>query len=205
MSQEVFQIIQSMDLKKLEMQLALQCSPLLTGLKISNLLIVRNDNAKYVVEMFKDTDILCFVLRVAHEKTTFLLYKFEELSEYMKAEKVRKLMAMLGYKNSNFEQVLATFRKRYDKFTKDEIEFPHEMGLLLGYPVEDVYGFMENKGRDSLYTGYWKVYDNLSEKLSIFEKYNTAKEIVIRLVSCGVSISEIVDIYGKNKLLNVAV
>ncbi len=33
-------------------------------------------------------------------------------------------------------------------------QFPHEMGLLLGYPVEDVVGFMENNGKNYLYSGY---------------------------------------------------
>lgn len=42
-------------------------------------------------------------------------------------------------------------------------DFPHEMGILLGYPVEDVEGFIINNGKNELYTGYWKVYDNLTK------------------------------------------
>lgn len=38
MSQEVLEIIKKMDLETLESQLALQCAPVLAGLKISNLL-----------------------------------------------------------------------------------------------------------------------------------------------------------------------
>ena len=40
MTQEVFRIVRGMDLKSIETQLALQCAPLITGIKISNLLIV---------------------------------------------------------------------------------------------------------------------------------------------------------------------
>lgn len=36
MSREIFEIVQGMDLKNIETQLALQCAPLITGLKISN-------------------------------------------------------------------------------------------------------------------------------------------------------------------------
>ena len=32
--------------------------------------------------------------------------------------------------------------------------FPHEIGLLLGYPVEDVLGFIRYQGKNYLYTGY---------------------------------------------------
>lgn len=39
-------------------------------------------------------------------------------------------------------------------------EFPHEVGLFLGYPPEDVEGFIENKARSCKITGYWKVYSD---------------------------------------------
>lgn len=29
-------------------------------------------------------------------------------------------------------------------------DFPHEIGLFLGYPVDDVTGFIQNKGRNYL-------------------------------------------------------
>ena len=43
MCQEVFQIAMSMDLKSVEMQLALQCAPLITGARISNMLMIDRD------------------------------------------------------------------------------------------------------------------------------------------------------------------
>ena len=47
---------------------------------------------------------------------------------------------------------------RYRAYMNGSKIFPHEMGLLLGYPVEDVTGFMVHGGKNSLYSGYWKVY-----------------------------------------------
>lgn len=38
MSQEIFELVKGMDFKKIETQLALQCAPLIMGLKVSNLL-----------------------------------------------------------------------------------------------------------------------------------------------------------------------
>ena len=40
MSTEILEIVQQMDLHNAETQLALQCAPLIAGVKISNLLIV---------------------------------------------------------------------------------------------------------------------------------------------------------------------
>ena len=66
------------------------------------------------------------------------------------------------------------------------------MGLLLGYPVGDVYGFIINKGKNYLYTGYWKVYDNLTETLKLFEQFEQAKELMIRRVNAGAGFSDII-------------
>ena len=37
-------------------------------------------------------------------------------------------------------------------------EFPHEIGLFLGYPPDDVEGFIENREKAFKCPGYWKVY-----------------------------------------------
>ena len=44
MSREVLEILEKMDKKELKTQLALQCAPLLTGIKLSNLLTVTKSN-----------------------------------------------------------------------------------------------------------------------------------------------------------------
>ena len=66
------------------------------------------------------------------------------------------------------------------------------MGLILGYPAADVYGLIINKGKNDLYTGYWKIYDNLSDTLKLFEQFNRAKESMIRQVDAGASFSDII-------------
>lgn len=204
MSHEVFQLMKSLNMKNLEIQLAIQCAPLLAGIKISNLLIVHNENARYVMEMFQDSEISFFVLCVTGEKTTFLLYRRTELTKYLKSQKVKELLVMLGYKNHNVEFLLNSLREKYEKYMQDGFLFPHEMGLILGYPVEDVYGFIVNKGQNFLLIGYWKVYENVPEKQKVFDQYNEAKERMIRLISNGASILDIIEMHSVNKLQSVA-
>ena len=74
-------------------------------------------------------------------------------------------------------------------------QFPHEMGLLLGYPVEDVVGFMENNGKNYLYSGYWKVYADVPAKKHIFIRYDEARETLIRLLANDIGIRLIFEIY----------
>lgn len=205
MSQEIFEIVQNMDLKNVETQLALQCAPLIAGLKVSNLLIISKENLHQVRQILRGTDISYTILLVNGHKITILLYNRRELEEYLEDERVLNLFAKLGYRKFSLDEILPVFQKRYRKYMEDNRSFPHEMGLLLGYPIEDVEGFIQNDGRNFLYIGYWKVYENLSEKLNLFRQFEIAKETLIHLVSNGVSMTDIMEIYSEDKLRRAAV
>jgi hypothetical protein len=99
-----------------------------------------------------------------------------------------------GYSNLSLDGVLKEFRIRYREYMETKNDFPHEMGLLLGYPTEDVEGFITHQGDHCLCVGYWKVYANKERKLKIFERFENAKESLIQLLSCGVSMGDIMDI-----------
>ena len=77
---------------------------------------------------------------------------------------------------------------------KKGVEFPHEMGVLLGYPAEDVRGFIENKGKNFLYTGYWKVYKNLSYKMEMFHTFDTVTEKYLRHLRNGTDIVSMISV-----------
>lgn len=205
MSRKLLEIVKGMDLKDIETQLALQCAPLITDLKISNLLIVQNDNVGKVLKILSNTDISHFILLVTEEKTTILLYRKYPLELYLSQKKIRKFFIHIGYQDFILEDLLSVFQMRYIDYMAGIKEFPHEMGLLLGYPLEDVEGFIKNEGKNYLYTGYWKVYDNLAEKVSLFRKFELAKESLIQMVSFGISIVDIIDSYSENELSQAAV
>ena len=114
-----------------------------------------------VQNLLEGSDISCFCVMSSPKKTAFLLYRRAELEMYLGNQDVRQLFQKLGYKDFSLEYVLTRFRKRYEAHMNGEQQFPHEMGLLLGYPIEDVVGFMEHSGKEYLYSGYWKVYENV--------------------------------------------
>lgn len=201
MSQEVFEIVQGMDLENIENQLALQCAPLITGLKVSNLLILHKDSVSSVKRILKNTGISYVILADAQDKTMLLLYKADELSAYLERRRVKQLLTDMGYENHDLYEVLLLFQSRFKRYQSGCAEFPHEMGILLGYPVEDVHGFIKNKGKNSLYSGYWKVYENLPAKMRLFHKYDQSKETVIQLVSCGISIIDVIDLYSDKTVM----
>ena len=62
-------------------------------------------------------------------------------------------------------------------------DFPHEIGVFLGYDLDDIKSYID--GKKCIYVGYWKVYSRLNEKLQIFNKYTKCRECVINLISKG--------------------
>lgn len=197
MSQEVFELVQGMDLKSVETQIALQCAPLISGLKMSNLLIVSAEDETLVRMILRKSGISFYRLLKSGEKVTFLLFRREWLEAYLQQKEVRAVFVAEGYQDYILGNVFRTFQERYKRYMNGGDCFPHEMGLLLGYPVEDVQGFMENEGKNFLYSGYWKVYADVQEKIKLFQKFETPKETVIQLLSYGVGIRDIIDIYNE--------
>ena len=191
MCQEIFRMMGTMNQDSVEFQLALQCAPLITGIKISNLLMVAAENEDLVMDLVQGSGITCFCVMRTTKKTAFLLYRKAKLEAYIFKPEVQQLLRKLGYEDFSLENVLHSFRKKYQAHMNQGKQFPHEMGLLLGYPVEDVVGFMENNGKNYLYSGYWKVYGNLEDALKTFEAYDRARDYVISMTGNGNEIRDI--------------
>lgn len=195
MSAEIIQLVCSMNLKNINTQIALQCSPLLTGIKISNLLITNCENEYLVKQLFENTSLSVEMIYKSDKRITFLIFQEDKLIDYLNGIEETALFNILGYNAMKLHEIFAEFSKRFTRYMEKREDFPHEMGLFLEYPVEDVIGFIENQGKKFLYTGYWKVYGNLQKALETFDRYNSAKENIIQLLAQGVSIEGILTIY----------
>lgn len=202
MSQDIIDILQNMDTEKMENQLILQCAPVIVGMKMSNLLIIQNKHLRQICKLLSHSKISYYVLYVSGEKSTVLLYDRKKLEYYISGKRIHQFLVESGYEEFELEAMFRKLRKRYEIYhnyypvEERKNLFPHELGLLLGYPLEDVQGFIQNAGKNFLYPGYWKVYYNVPPKLALFQRYEMAKETLIELVSRGVGIAEIIDAYS---------
>ena len=192
MSQEVFELVKELDLSDIETQLAMQCAPVIMKLKVSNLFIISEEEIEKVKEILDGSELSSQILLVKEGKAVFLVYRQEYLREYLSEEGIRKLLRKLGYRKMELEELLPIFIRRYSWYCRYGGNFPHEMGLLLGYPIEDVIGFIKNKGKNFLYTGYWKVYENIGEEIQLFQKFERAKQLLLQLVAMGISMTEVI-------------
>lgn len=186
-------------IKWLEAQIAIQCAPLLTGLKPSNLLIIPQGMEEELKEVLKRTKFAMYSLSAYDGKQVYLLYRVNDLIVYLTEPSVQELLADLGYEGGELFYMLQCVSKKYTAHKREKTAFPHELGLLLGYPAVDVRGFMEHKGKNFLYSGYWKVYGNVRETVSLFREYGRAKEFAVRLVERGYSIADITAMYYTTK------
>lgn len=191
MTKEVFELLKKMDIKSVETQIMFRCAPFIAGLKMSNLLIVEKGQLKSVQRFLQGTKADCFLLYQGDQKTVLLLYDACLLEEYFEKKAVRRILLQQGYADASFPKLLRAFALRYAAYMHESGEFPHEMGLFLGYPAEDVEGFIKNKGQNALYSGYWKVYENALEKIQLFQKFDHAREVLIQLAADGNRITDL--------------
>ena len=66
--------------------------------------------------------------------------------------------------------------------------FPHEIGIFLGYPLDDVLGFIENKGENCLFCGFWKVYSEPERARRTFEKYVYCRSFLCNKIAGGLDL-----------------
>lgn len=196
MNRETLEIVKQLDTTSLEIQLLLQCAPMIAGLKVSNLLIISKEKENEVRKILEGSKISCIRLAQTDQKTTMLIYHEGWLKEFLEDEEVRTLLQTMGYEGKGYYEILYSVKQRYDSYMEERKNFPHELGLLLGYPPEDVKGYMEHKGRNYLCTGYWQVYANPTAKKNLFQKFELAREYLIRSIFDGKKIHELIQIAG---------
>lgn len=69
-----------------------------------------------------------------------------------------------------------------------DVRYPYEIGLFLGYPPEDVHGFIKNKADDCKCVGCWKVYGDAESTKKTFAKYKKCTDVYCDQYAKGRSI-----------------
>ena len=193
MSEEVFCLLQTMDRKRIELQIVLQCAPTIAGLKPSNFLIVPRDQEEKVRLVMRYTGLYSYRLVYDRHRVIFLVFNKQMLSDYLSQEEVKAFLRDYGYGDNAFGYSLRNFQERYSKFVRTRKDFPHEAGIFLGYPLCDVKGFISRGGEDYRASGYWKVYGDTENTMKLFEKFDDVKDEMVCMLSEGNSLHEIIE------------
>lgn len=172
----------------MEEYLVEHCSPTLASLKTGNLFSYSCSSPEEVDaylsfwnQCMNSKGVFLCALRVRECSALIYVYRKEHLRRDMERPGVKCFLKSLGYANIDVDYAVDRLRERLG----ESGEFPHEIGLFLGYPLGDVVGFVENSGRNCICSGCWKVYCNESEARRTFRKFKKCTEIYRRLWSQG--------------------
>ena len=101
-------------------------------------------------------------------RKVWLIYREEEILEILGKKEYSEFLDTLGYRGFEFPQMLQIMNLRFEGYQHGSAEFPHELGIFLGYPLADVKG-----------------YENVEERKKMFSIYNVVKEEFIREMQAG--------------------
>lgn len=176
----------------LEVKIANQCAPVLAGVKPSNMLVLENKHIRDVVRVLEGTGLSWRCLYAGEEKNIWLLYRKEAMEETVLGKEQMLFLRELGYEEDTLERMLIKFSQRFRQYRKDKnLPFPHEMGVFLGYPMADVKGFIKYEGKNYLYCGYWKVYENVEERKELFRTYEEIRKVFVEEARKGKNLWQI--------------
>lgn len=150
------------------------CAPTLARIKTANLFTcevksreeLKEELRKYNKKFVKK-GLRILPLRYKDGRALIYVYRPSLLSQDLKHSYARELLSTLGYIPQSAGLSVVRLIKRLNEVE----DFPHEIGLFLGYPAEDVKGFIEDGSRNYKCKGYWKVYSDEEKARRLFEKY----------------------------------
>lgn len=176
-----------------ERMIAELCSATLKGVKCANLL-----NCAYDTKEQLTSEVLELNKKLSHKgihmmilsyprKGRALIYVFRPklLQAQLNESKTKSLMKKLGYCDSRIGCCLNALRNKLQTNT----EFPHEIGCFLGYPCEDVIGFMNHDV--CTYYGMWKVYGNVEQAKRTFALYDRCTKKCLDQIDAGMQLEDI--------------
>jgi len=126
------------------------------------------------------------LLYILQKKVHLMLYSKTLLTKTLSIKEVKKALHFFGYSCiDKLESLLSLLFARLSEFGKDRkaqknVCFPHEVGLFLDYPPNDVMQYYVKKGKDYIFSGYWKVYARPKWALKQFERYDKCKAYCLK-------------------------
>ena len=167
-------------------------SPTLARLKLGNLFnypIDEGFNVEFadLQALLDRKGVTMTALRTASGKALIYVYRAGELAKILQDKNIRILLKSCGYTRFDADGALETLKARLN----DTDAFPHEIGVFLGYPLEDVCGFIRNQGHNFRYSGCWKVYGDPEAAKRQFDAYRVCTDLLCRCYAEGAGAEEL--------------
>jgi len=170
------------------------CSPTLAKIKTGNLFSCRIESREELLKAIRKLNIILvpkglrlIPLKYSDKLALVYLYRPSHLAEDLTKADAFDILNKAGYKSVKPEHNIIQLMKRLEEYDG----FPHEIGLFLGYPPEDVKGFIEHKGAGFKFAGLWKVYGDENAAKERFESYRRCTDHYSKLLDFGVPVEKL--------------
>lgn len=163
-----------------EEYLVRNCAPTLAGLKTGSLFTFPYTSKEDLFSSLRcincrlrEKGLRLIPLRFSKEKALLYLFRPKKLSKDLNDSAAAALLKQEGYDPQDCVSCIAHLRQKLNT----QSAFPHEIGLFLGYPVEDVCGFIENHSCNCKCIGCWKVYGDEEAAKKKFAQYKKCTRV----------------------------
>ena len=150
-----------MDNTTLEHYLAHYCAATLLGEKSASLVSLPREECARIGLQLREYNrqlgpkgLVFTLLCACRRRLLLLVYRPAMLERELAAPQAAAMLEQLGYPME--ENLRAKLNRLQARFAEGG-GFPHEIGLFLGYPPEDVLAFVATGGAGCKLCGYWKV------------------------------------------------
>lgn len=116
------------------------------------------------------------------------LYRAQALEGLLGREEYASFLREMGYAGG--EGLRGSLRRLSARLCL-EGEFPHEIGVFLGYPLEDVKGFIRHKGKHFTLCGCWKCYGDPREAARQFRRFSRCTDHYCRRFAAGATLAQL--------------
>lgn len=179
---------------RLEAQIVIECAPTLAGIKTANLFNYRyNSRTDFMMELDeanKELNIKGLYIRALRcSDTSALIYVYRRslLFKDINKDEVWNILLSYGYSVRNVDEAIKKLEIRLDESGC----FPHEIGLFLGYPAQDVKEFILNKGQNCKFCGVWKVYSDEQESVRTFKRFKKCSMVYKKVFTGGRTLNQL--------------
>jgi len=171
-----------------------QCAPTLAGIKTGSLFPYRCESREKIIAEVRSFNRqhlkrgLCLLpLRYSSKSVLLLLFRPEKLKEDLQNQLAAGILSECGYACKSYGEYISALVRRFSETER----FPHEIGLFIGYPPDDVLGFIRNDAKNCKKSGLWKVYGDEAYASSLFRAYAQCTEVYCGLLKNGMNLEQI--------------
>ena len=179
-----------------EAVLVRQCAPTLAGMKPGSIFCFNHSplevSRQKVCQWNKQLAPFGLTVQILLERPSsssviVFVYRHNRLEQMLSDDAYQSFLAQAGYERTNLDDLLEQLAQRL----RTQPEFPHEIGVFLGYPLRDVIGFIKNHGRNFTCCGFWKSYGDPAEMQVCFACYRRCIQTYVAMFEQGIPIERL--------------